>query len=131
MKNKKQTRTRNARPQVGTIEAAIVPSGSTDRGLSRRIDALGKALLTGKVRPDIARIQIKMWDQQLALMSGERKVVELSIKAAEVQLEREKHVSREAGRLRSAEIQVGTADANGYQAIVRRLNGGNGAGLDS
>lgn len=127
-KPSKRTAARKARPELGTVEAALVPAGATERGLLRRIDALGKAILTGKVRPDVARLQITLISQQLQVMGFAYKAVDLGIKAAQVELERTKHESREAGRLRSAEIQVGTADPNGYSAIVRRLGGGhNGA----
>jgi hypothetical protein len=133
MKNKKQTvtRTRKNRPQVGTVEAALVPSGSTARGLIRRIDALGKAIITGKIRPDVAKLQIALNQQALTVMGFAHKAADLQLRNATLELERAKHVSREAGRLRSAEIQVGTADAHGYAAVVRRLGGGNGKALDS
>lgn len=131
-KNKKSTHTtatKLARPAAGTVEAALIPSGASERGLLRRIDALGKAIIAGQVRPDVAKLQITLIQQQLQVMGFAYKAVDLGIKAAQVQLERTKHESREAGRLRSAEIQVGTADPLGYAAVTRRLAGGlNGSG---
>lgn len=119
---------RKSLPEVGTVDAAILPSGASARGLIRRIDALGKAILTGSIRPDVAKLQIALNHQTIQVMAFAHKAVELAHKERELDLERAKHASREAGRLRSAEIQVGTADPLGYQAVVRRLNGAtNGA----
>lgn len=95
------------KPNPGTVEAALVPIGVTERSMLRQINELRKATLTGRVKADDARIQIALLAQQIQIMAFPYKAVDLQIKAAQLRLEEVKHESREAGRLRSQERSLG------------------------
>ena len=125
-KSTRKNAIRKTRPQTGTVAAALEPVGVTDKSMMRQINELRKAHLTGKITKETAKVQIEFLRQQLMILGYAHKAADLQLKYAELDLEKAKHASREAGRLRGAEMQIGTADPVGYSAVVKRLNG-NGA----
>ena len=135
--SKKNTRAKIVRqqPASGTVEAALVPVGVTEKSMLRQINELRKATLTGKVKADDARIQIALISQQLQIMAFPYKAIDLQIKAAQLRLEEVKHESREQGRTRSRERSLGymhplaveSVEANLTAAIARKRNGHNGS----